>query len=233
MKISHIAELSDAAMLQQVELLASETTPPDTHAFAIINQMIASGLAYDEQLLEKAFSNALMRFNLKDTYASIVYPVLVRVGMMWASEEMMPAQEHFISSLIKRKLNAAIDLLPAPSSAAEKWLLYLPEEESHEIGLLLSAFLLRQSGKHVIYLGQRVPFSNLSGIIHETQPEVLHFFFVRYYHTKVLQDYINLLKHDFPKLKVRIAGSDKLAEGIKLPANYQWINSIDSFLKII
>jgi hypothetical protein len=80
---------------------------------------------------------------------------------MWVKDDLLPAQEHFLSNLIRQKLFAAIDSLPLPTSSDQKWVLFLNEEEDHEIGLLFASYLIQPAyGKEVIYLGSQ---GSLSG----------------------------------------------------------------------
>ncbi len=93
------------------------------------------------------FTNAVKRLGLKKTYIKILYPLLVRTGLMWIKDDLLPSQEHFLSNLIRQKLFAAIDSLPVAKHPDQKWVLFLNEEEDHEIGLLFAYYLIRQYGK--------------------------------------------------------------------------------------
>ena len=115
--------------------------------------------------LKRYFSNCLVRYGMKKAYTEVFYPMLVRVGLMWAGDSIPPANEHFISNLLRQKLFVAIDSLPPSNATADKWLLFLQENEFHEIGLLFACYLIRLSGRQVIYLGPDVPFSSLVAAI--------------------------------------------------------------------
>ena len=230
MKISSVAKLSEDDMNQHINGLVERDQASDTQTEALINQMIGAGLTYNEQAFEKAFSSALLRYNLKDVYVQIIYPMLIRMGLMWNSNDMMPAQEHFVSNLIKQKIFAAIDAIPVPVNPKETWVLFLPELEDHEIGLLLSSYLLRQSGKRVIYLGQRVPYSNLKAVIQTSKPDYMHFFLVLNQANSSIQLLLENLSKDFTGKTIYISGSAFIQNKLKLPKNFQWENSIENFL---
>ena len=56
---------------------------------------------------------------------------------MWQTGAVNPAQEHFISNLVKQKFFVAIDgLINSEKAKAQRFVFFLPEGELHEIGLL-------------------------------------------------------------------------------------------------
>src|SRR5690606_22249604 len=100
--------------------------------------------------------------------------------LMWSADMLPPAQEHFMCNLIRQKLLVAIDALPLPAKTNKTWLLYLPEDEYHEMGLLFSQYVLKQKGHQVVYLGASVPLSTLGFAIERINPSYLLLFFVHY-----------------------------------------------------
>ena len=90
----------------------------------------------------------------------VIYPLFERIGLLWQIGSINPAQEHFISNLIRQKLIVAIDSLPFPKRN-KTFLLFLHEKELHELGLLFSSYLLKKNGHKVVYIGQSVPYDDL------------------------------------------------------------------------
>ena len=90
---------------------------------------------------------------------------------------MSPSQEHFLSELIKQKLYTLIDRTAVNNSAKEKWLLFLPENEFHEIGLLFAKYILSLKEYNVLYLGDNLPIESLSGVAEKHKIDNLFFFF--------------------------------------------------------
>ena len=92
----------------------------------------------------------------------MLYPFLVKVGILWQSGEIYPAQEHFTSNLIRHKIIAATDRLPNTfNPKSRKFLLLLPEGEWHDIALLFAHYLIKEANHEVVYLGQSVPYSDV------------------------------------------------------------------------
>jgi len=180
-KISELCSLSDEKLNQLVEAQGAPLLEGDPAYEFYVSQMVAAALEYNEVRFDKVFSNALLRYGLKDAYLRIVYPSLSRLSLMWSTSVLAPAQEHFITGLFRQKFLAATDALPVPTSAAaakDTWVLFLPEDEFHEMGLLLANYLLRQAGKKVIYLGANLPFDSLVAAVKAIKPANLLFFLV-------------------------------------------------------
>ena len=175
-KISELCAMSDNELFKLIEDL--KTKEGDGQEGYYISQLVSAGMSYDESAFEKMFSYCLLRFGLKQTYIKVLYPLLVRLGLMWTTDTTPPTHEHFTSSLIKQKLFTAIDSQPASTSDADAWVLFLPENEFHEIGLLFANYLLKSSGKKTIYLGCNVPFFSLKSLLENISPKNLLLFFV-------------------------------------------------------
>lgn len=110
-KISKISKLEVIEIANQVELLSSPTSS-DNNIELFINNLISSGLVFDVAKFESTFSSAIIRLGLKEMYFQVLLPTLMKIGLLWGKSEIIPAQEHLISNLIKQKLFASIDGLP-------------------------------------------------------------------------------------------------------------------------
>lgn len=172
-KASQVAPLPDHKLRLLLETAYSANRQTEDY---FVSQLIAAGMSYDTARFEKIFAACLTRYRLKNMYQKILLPMLGRIGLMWRCDKTSPAQEHFISHLLRQKLLAAVDSLPLPDEGSKKWLLFLPENEFHELGLLMAYNLIRLAGQQVVYLGANVPWGALPAVIKETQPDRLLFF---------------------------------------------------------
>lgn len=164
-KISKVAKLSHDEINSEIQTVIQSIDVGDHFDNAIVNRIIESGVAMSESIFEKAFSSALLKYGIRDSYLKVIYPTLVKIGLMWSKSEMIPVQEHFITNMIKQKLFAAIDALPYPESKADRWVLFLPPGENHEMGLLMSHYILKEKGYNVVYLGNNVPLEDIEGLL--------------------------------------------------------------------
>src|SRR5690606_21565426 len=100
----------------------------------------------------------------ENTVINVLYPFLNKIGILWQTGNIHPAQEHFISNLIRQKIIVAIDELHSPAPDALRAVLFLPEHELHEIGLLFYNYILKKNGYRTYYLGQTVPYGDLKAV---------------------------------------------------------------------
>ncbi|MFL5730927.1 MAG: MerR family transcriptional regulator [Cytophagaceae bacterium] len=226
-RISEISKLSEEQINQELDRLIETSQAGSEMVF--IHQLIDAGINYDESGFKKVFNSCLKKHGIISAYIKVIYPMLERIGMLWTKEDIVPAQEHFISNLIRQKLFTAIDGLPLPKDPAATYVLFLPEEEEHEIGLLIAAYLLRRKGIQVIYLGQRVPLANLMLTVSSCQATHIMSFFVHRQKNSEAQKYINMLSSEFDDLKIIIAGNAWLMSQLHIPENILWISSVKQF----
>ncbi|PBQ30993.1 MerR family transcriptional regulator [Sphingobacteriaceae bacterium] len=175
-KISHISLLNEKEMFR----LVTESQEQGTDSIicdGFINNLLAAMLKYDEAAFEKTYSASVTRFGLFDAMINVFYPLLTKIGYLWTTNEVNPAQEHFASCLIKRKLMAATDGLPPAGKKSKKFLLSLLPTESHDISLLFANYIIRAKGHETVYLGQDVPFENIFSTLEETKPQFFLTFF--------------------------------------------------------
>jgi MerR family transcriptional regulator, light-induced transcriptional regulator len=155
-KISEIAELAESEIEEKISLLSTDVFNSDTH----IDSMVKAMVAFDETSVNDLLNKSLMYKGLEETMTSLVFPFLKRIGVMWQTGSADIGAEHFISNLFRKKLIAAIDNISPPAKQnRKKVLLFLPEKEMHELGLLFFQYLVKKEGHESLYLGQSTPLS--------------------------------------------------------------------------
>lgn len=231
-RVSEVSSLPDKKLFKLIEELSGRDLKKDMLEYFIL-QLISAGMNYDEVNFEKMFSHVFITFGMKDTYVDIIYPMLKRVGIMWTTDQVQPSAEHFISNMIRQKLFTVIDSLPSPKLTSDSWLLFLPEDEFHEIGLLFSHFMIRQSGRKSVYLGANVPLESLKNAAIICVPGNLLFFVSHNENKRVLQDYIDELGRFFKNKKIWIAGQAELFENIEVSENVNLLFSVDKLERIL
>ena len=84
------------------------------------------------------------------------------MGLLWQTDSIKPAHEHFISNLIYQKIALNISALPNVETSNEPVnVLFLPFGEIHDLGLFFLNYYLKLKGKKTVYLGKSIPFDNL------------------------------------------------------------------------
>ncbi len=169
-KISTIATFSGAEIEEKVKLLTKEATDTETHLDALIVAM--SDL--DEDRINDILMRLIINKGFEGTFTEIVFPFLRRVGIMWHTGSVDIGSEHFVSNIFRKRLITAIDSLSPPDNPGKKkFVLYLPENELHEMGLLFYTYIIRKAGHTIMYLGQSTPFAGLRDLVERWHPHYL------------------------------------------------------------
>lgn len=157
LKISRIAGMSEEDLRRLTLEEAAEKNLYEAH----LNQMLEAMIDYDQPYFEKIFNNILLHAGFEQCITQVIYPYLERVGLLWMNGNIIPSQEHFASNLIRKKILVAIDGLELKTEPEQRYLLFLPEGEFHEIPLLFLHYLLKKKGKHVVNFGANTPVEDL------------------------------------------------------------------------
>ena len=232
MRISLIAKLSEEEFTKKLHQQLADQMHENAYAREI-NALIMAGLTYDEETFHRTFAECMMRYGLEETYVEILYPVIKRSGLMWSTREMDVCQEHYISNLIRQKLYAAADNLTAPKPDAKKWVLFLPEKDAHDIGLLYTNFLIRQYGNKVYYLGQHVTLDDLASNIGRISPDYILTFIKHTSQINWVQNFVNAFGSRFVNCHPIVAGHPKILNAIEKPPHVSLLDNPDQLLEYI
>ncbi len=169
-KISEIIKLSPKEVS---DLAVSYSLQTEKHQ-VIIQTMIAAMIDLDEITFERSMSTCILQMGLENTMMNVIFPFLGAIGVMWQTGTIHPANEHFMTNLVRQKLIVALDGQPIRrEGVGKKFLLFLPETEFHELGLLFANYMIRKSGNHTVYLGQNVPLQDVEKIAARYHPDFI------------------------------------------------------------
>ncbi len=202
-KISKISKLSAEQLNERIRNLNDEMQDVESY----IEQLTICMIEMDEAKFEKFLSQYILKFGFERTVLDVVFPFLKRVGILWLSDNINPIQEHFISHLIRQKIIVAIDSLPMhKEKGVPKVMLFLPENELHEISLLFYHYLIRKMGFNTFYLGQHVPVQSLVEAASIYKPDYLISNFSYSPEYERLNEYIDSLSQNFNKCGIYLTG---------------------------
>ena len=157
-KISQIANLSNNRLNEEILRLTNESQDLESHIGSLISAMID----FDVQRFEKIFSKSIMQRGFRQTILKVIHPFLGRIGILWLTENIDPAHEHFISNMIRQKIISAIDGLPDyTDKKKQRFVLFLPEDQWHEMGILICHYLIKKKGFSAIYFGSSLPVESV------------------------------------------------------------------------
>lgn len=201
-KISRIAQLSPAEMTALEDQYVLDTPSPGDH----VHQLIYASLDFDEIAFDRCFERAVNQLGMEGTMLQVVYPFLERIGLLWLTDNALPAQEHFASNIIRRKIIVHIEQLKHNPAAGPICVLFAPEGELHEIPLLLAHYMMKKAGKRCVYLGVDLPVKDLEMYVAQRTPGLLFFYAISHLQEMDMNSILQLLCTRFPQQQVIMAG---------------------------
>ena len=220
-KISKIASMSPNELREEVMKLTERSLTHDDQIHALTICMIEM----DEERFDKILSTNILKLGFEQTMLNVIYPFMSKIGVLWQTGAINPAQEHFISNLVRQKLIVAIDG-QIPQQGGKKFLLFLPEGELHEISILFASYLIKSKGHKVIYLGQSTPNDDLLSVFKLHQPEYLLTVITTSPSSEYVQEYINALADRFAIAQILVTGYQVLGQDLRFPENVSQMSYI-------
>jgi DNA-binding transcriptional MerR regulator len=156
-KISHIDKMSSEQMEEKIMALSQLDAQKERVVNALIKEMVGLNMVAFERQLDLYIGQK----GIEKTINEIIFPYLERVGILWVTNHINPAQEHLATNIVRQKIILGIEKLPPLVNYTKRIVLFMPEGEYHELGILYVHFLLKQRGVYVDYLGANVPMVDL------------------------------------------------------------------------
>lgn len=169
-KVSHIDKMSESEINEKILSL----TQTEAQQERIINELIKQMVELDIDAFEKTLSSHIATKGIEKTITQIIFSYLEKIGVLWQTNHINPAQEHLVSNIIRQKLIVGIEGVSSPLKSNKTALLFLPEAEYHELGLLFMYYLLKTRGISVIYLGSNAPLSDVAFVAKVKKPDFIH-----------------------------------------------------------
>ena len=226
-KISNICSMSEQDIQLEVEKLMEKKLGFSEQ----IQSLTLSMLELDEERFEKTLNTNILQIGFERTMMNLIYPFFQRIGILWQTGAITPAQEHFISYLVRQKIIVAIDgQVVSSSDFNKKYLLYLPENELHEMSLLFSSYIVKSRNNRVIYIGQNVPHQDLVNIYKDHNPDYLLTVMTTNPPTSEAQSYIYKLSESFANSEILISGHQVVGQDMDLPDNVILLNKLQDLI---
>ena len=202
-KISKIAKLEE----DNVPQLVNEIIARNSEKHHAINAFKLAMVNFDSAHFFQTFNSLMVERNFREIFNKVFIPLLNELGLLWQTNTISPAHEHFITSLIKQKIYIHTEKFQKlePTKTDKVFVMFLPENEIHEVGLLFLNYEIVSRGYKTIYLGQSMPLENMVDLLNYY--ENLHF--VSYFTVSPNKDEINKYLEDFYKI-LNTKGNSKL-----------------------
>ncbi|PKQ45567.1 MerR family transcriptional regulator [Confluentibacter flavum] len=232
-KISKIANLTEDEIPAKVREIASRAKI-ENHA---INAFKMAMINFDQVLFYNTYNTLIEKKTFSDIFYNVFLPLLNEIGLLWQTNTITPAHEHFLSVHIKQKILINIERLQSlePKPVSKTFVLFLPDNEIHDIGLLFINYKLRTKGYHTIFLGESVPMESLKDLLEFFDDVTFISYFTVYPDTQDILPYTN----KFSELLLKKENTRLLLLGTKLasidipllPKKIVTFNSIENLVK--
>jgi len=169
-KISHIDKMNDGEIKEKILSLNHMEAQQER----IVNEMIQAMVDIDIDKLESILDKYIAARGIERAITQVIFPFLEKIGILWLTNHINPAQEHLVSNIIRQKLIVGIDGIVTSLKVNKTVLLFLPEGEYHELGLLFMHYLLKSRGVNSIYLGCNVPLKDVEYVAKLKKPDYLY-----------------------------------------------------------
>ena len=232
-KISKIASLDASEIPKLVRSIAlkanSEQVSINAFKLAMIN--------FDYELFDTNYEEILQHHNFEYLFMNIFMPLMKELGILWQTGAISPSHEHFITNLVKQKIHLQTEYLQKNKYEPNNhpiFVLFLPENEIHELGILYLNYLILSKGYRTIFLGQSLQTSSLQTLYsYETK-----YYFVSYITVEPSKDEIMpYLQNFYDKIldkqdsKLILFGPQQIAiDKETLPEKIEMFRSVESFV---
>ncbi|WP_179334683.1 MerR family transcriptional regulator [Winogradskyella costae] len=232
-KISKIATIESQQIPQLVREIATETNI-ESHA---INAFKLSMLNFDQALFYKTYDSLYNEKSFEDIFYDIFIPLLTEIGLLWQTNTITPAHEHFVSTLIRQKILISTEKLQSQQiiKSNKTFVLYLPDNEIHELGLMFINHEIVRLGYRSIFLGQSIPITSLL----ELKNYYDNIIFVSYFTIKPEKENLLNYLNEFSDLILKSSNTNlwmlgrmlNSLESDLIPNNMRVFNTIKSLTK--
>lgn len=221
-KISHIDKMPPEEIRTKIVSLSNVQAQQER----IVNDLIQYMVDLDIEGFESVLDDYILVRGIDKAITQVIFPYMERIGILWLTNHINPAQEHLVTNIIRQKLIVGIEGIHNHVQVDQSVLLFLPEGEHHELGLLYMYYLLKNRGITTLYLGANVPVKDIEFVARLKNPDYL------YTHLTSMAGSFNFDKF-LHQVQVKLAGFPVVISGQltrnykkKLPANVTLIRSL-------
>ncbi len=201
-KISHIDKMNQEEISDKILSLNQQEALQER----IVNTLIQNMIDLDMDAFEDELDDFITARGIDKTIPQIIFPFLEKIGILWLTNHINPAQEHLVTNIIRQKLIAGIENIKSTVKINKVVLLFLPETEYHELGLLFMNYMLKSKGVTTIYLGSSIPLRDVEYLSRLKNPDYIYTHLTTVGQKFNFDKFITNLSKSFPQTPVIISG---------------------------
>ena len=228
-KISHIDRMQPMEIREKILSLG------DTRAIQerIINDLVQEMVDLEMERFEKIIANYITAKGIERTVIQIIFPFLEKIGILWQTGHINPAQEHLVTNIIRQKLIVGIETTVSHIKLDKTFLLFLPEGEHHELGLLFMYYLVKSRGAKTIYLGANVPVKDVEHVINLKKPDIAFVHLTATGSNFNFEKFLNNIQQRFGATNTVISGQLTQHYKKKIPQSVQFKRSLSEVMEYL
>lgn len=230
-KISKIASMSPEMISSEVSRL---TASKEENRDNVIDAITLAMIDLDEVKFNRLVDQSIEERGMEATTQELLFPLLDKMGMLWIAGSIKPAQENFMTMMIRQKLIAAINSFSTDHYEDKtKFLIYMPEGETQELSFLFIHYLLLSRGYRVINLGPNISIPDIQDAYKIHSPKFI-FTMINEAQSKVeLNAYLSDLERHFSQSTILVSGYQAAIQNFKVPKNTRVLSSMHQMLEYL
>lgn len=228
-KISHIDKMNEGELREKIISL----TQLQAQQERIVNELIQCMVDIDVEKLEDILDNFIQLKGIERTITQIIFPFMEKIGILWVTNHINPAQEHLVSNIIRQKLIVGIESVSTSLKVNKTILLFLPEGEYHELGMLFMYYLLKSRGISTIYLGANVPLRDVEYVVNLKKPDYLYSHLTSIGHNFNFDKFLLAITKKFAGTPIIISGLLTNTYEKKIPPHINFKKSFSEVMEFV
>ena len=225
-KISHIDKMSPGEVREKIVSLSYA----EAYQERFINELLQYMIDLDVSGFEDTLNAYIRSKGIDKAINQLIFPFLEKIGILWLTNHMNAAQEHLVTNIIRQKLIVGIESITPYTQSDKTVLLFLPEGEHHELGILYLYYILKSREIQVLYLGANVPLKDLEFVAHLKKPQFLFTHITSIPGRFNLEKYLQQIHQRIPSIPLVISGKMAQSYTKKTPSNIHLKRSFDELL---
>jgi len=228
-KISHIDKMPENEVRDKIMSLSQAQARQER----IVNELIQCMVDLNIEKLEDILDDHIKLKGIERTITLIIFPFMEKIGILWLTNHINPAQEHLVSNIIRQKLIVGIEGISTSLKINKTVLLFLPEGEYHELGMLFMYYLLKSRGIDTIYLGANVPLNDVEYVVNLKKPDFLYSHLTAVGHNFNFDKFISAITKKFIGTPMIISGLLTNNYEKKIPPHINFKKSFPDVMELV
>jgi len=211
-KVSKIAELTPARVL---EIVRGIDVGDDNYS-AFVTQLSEAAIDFDESSFVALLDRVSKKIGFEKCVTDVCYPYLQKMGLLWSTNNIIPAQEHFSSYIIQHKIISETEKIVTEKNTKPDLVLFCPKGERHELPLLFINYLLKKNKRSTVYLGPNIDLPVLESVAALKDIQFIYLHMITNFTGVFIDEYLEKLQKKFPGKTIVASGAEILKSERKI-----------------